>query len=132
MAPRTRARTGTAADSIHNYSWFGDQDRRSFHIPQPGVDNRRRLRRHCHPHELLLDVEARDELHETERAEAHHPHSLHGAHILSLRIPLHMVLLACGILPGSQRLLRGLRHLVLLRPHVPLYGPRPARTEGVF
>ena len=62
----------------------------------------------------------------------HHPNSLHDSRICGLILPPTMVLLARGILPGHIRLLRSVRHRLLLFAPVPLHCAEPPRTKAIF
>jgi hypothetical protein len=62
----------------------------------------------------------------------HHPNPLHDSRICCIILPPTMVLLARGILPRHIRLLRSIRHRLLLCAPVPLHCAEPPRTKAIF
>src|ERR1700761_6550664 len=62
----------------------------------------------------------------------HHPHLVHGPHLLSRRMAKHLLLPLRRLFRGDGRLLRSLLYLRLLRPSVSLHRSRPAQPEGLF
>lgn len=62
----------------------------------------------------------------------HNPYSVHGTNLFSRLAARLLVLLACHLLSGHIRMLRGLCDRLILRSPLPLHRTDSPRPEGLF
>ena len=91
-----------------------------------------RLCAHCDGRFVCPDLPTRNALLEAVRAATHHPDSVHGASLCPRVVPVVPLLQPQRLFRGSPRLLRGLRHCLLLQSDVRLHGARPPQPEALL